>query len=382
MPDQTIQINSGVLRWAARNMGWDLADLAGKVGIPAASIADPGSETCRIEAAKLKKIAKILGRPLAVLLLPEPPAESELADFRKLPNDQKRLSQKTYQAIRKARYWQSVSRELLGERHQRLPAPRRYRVDRDDPQKAASLERKKLGIGSGDYNIKNAYDLYNRLRNAIESGNVFVHQFRLPLREARGFTLPDGPPYVIVVNTADGYPARNFTLLHEYAHVLLQKEGICLPNLNAENSMSRQETEKWCNNFAGAFLMPEAEFLDQISGYQNGSGPSRTIQRLSTDFKVSKKAVMVRIMRLAPHTALARYCRTHYDEYAPQPFRESGGYADKVTLCKSQRGSKFIRLVLDSMEDRLISHGDVATYLGVDLKNLPELEERVYGIAA
>ena len=43
----------------------------------------------------------------------------------------------------------------------------------------------------------------------------------MPVDDARGFSLTDGEPYVIVVNSADADRARLFTLFHEYAHILL-----------------------------------------------------------------------------------------------------------------------------------------------------------------
>lgn len=356
-------------------MGWELGDLADEVGIPAASITDPRSKKYEIEIKKLQKIAKVLELPLTALFLPAPPKESKLVDFRKLPKDQQKLSKETYRAINKARYWQAVGKDLLQGQRRRLPSIKRYSIN-DSPYKVADIERKRLGFGS-NLEIQNADDLYNKLIDAIESRSIFVCQFNLPLKETRGFTLPDGPPHAIAVNTADRYQARSFTLLHEYAHVLLRKEGICLPNPGT----SRQRIEKWCNNFAGAFLMPAPEFFDRLALHKKNQEPSQIVQRLSSDFKVSRMAVMVHIMRLVPYTALAKYCRENYDEYAPQLGKRSRSRTDSVTLCKNQRGSNFIRLVLDSHEQRLIDYSDVINFLDLDLDKLPKLEEKVYGIA-
>ena len=83
-------------------------------------------------------------------------------------------------------------------------------------------------------------------------------QYRLPDAELQGFSLPaaNGGPSVIFVNQGDWINARIFTLLHEFAHLVLAREGaICDPWRMAPKPSS-QSVEGRCNRLAGAVLVP------------------------------------------------------------------------------------------------------------------------------
>ena len=62
---------------------------------------------------------------------------------------------------------------------------------------------------------------FDQWREWLESLNISVLKLKIPAGDARGFSLTDGEPSVIVVNSADAERARLFTLFHEYAHLLL-----------------------------------------------------------------------------------------------------------------------------------------------------------------
>ena len=57
-------------------------------------------------------------------------------------------------------------------------------------------------------------------------------QATMDIKDARGFALADGYPKVILVNSRDEPRPHLFTLLHEYAHLLLKTDGLCLTNLD------------------------------------------------------------------------------------------------------------------------------------------------------
>lgn len=360
-------------------MGWDLADLAKEIDVPVTSLTNLESKEYEIEIKKLEKTAKILQRPTAVFFLPAPPGESEITDYRKIPNSKKKLSKDTCKAIRDARYWQSISKNLLKELHSKSLPIRHYSM-KNTPSNVAITEREKLGFESENLQIKTPDKLYNKLRTIIESYDIFVHQFNLGPDGIRGFTLPDGPPYAIVVNTKEKPQAGSFTLLHEYAHILLKKVGICSPNSETLNPKNQHDIERWCNKFAGAFLLPEEKFLNLIDDYDKKNIKlDDMIHKLALHFKVSDQAVMIRVIELNPYTALAKHCRDRYNKTSKSPPSGGGNYYIK---CKNQRGVKFIKLVLDSKERRLINYRDVADYLDLRLKNLPKLEKVIYGNAS
>jgi len=109
--------------------------------------------------------------------------------------------------------------------------------------KIAGTERARLGFKPDDprlsADVETPSNLYNILRQKIESFNIFVFQTSMQIEDVRGVTLFDKLPVVIVINSKDSPEAKIFSLLHEYGHVLLKKDGICMPqNMYEKNLMT------------------------------------------------------------------------------------------------------------------------------------------------
>ena len=75
----------------------------------------------------------------------------------------------------------------------------------------------------------------------------------------RGICLAEFPLPAIVF-TKESPSAQAFTLVHEFAHVLLKASGIF-----GELERNAQAVERWCNRFAGAFLMPTG-YMEALPG--------------------------------------------------------------------------------------------------------------------
>ena len=107
---------------------------------------------------------------------------------------------------------------------------------------------------------------YTQLRNKIEALGVLVmrnsvvgnnvHR-RLDRNEFRGFAISDDRAPVIFINTADTPQAQIFTLLHEFAHLLLGESGVS--DLSPHNL---RKIEHVCNRLAAEFLVPSADFSE------------------------------------------------------------------------------------------------------------------------
>jgi len=107
---------------------------------------------------------------------------------------------------------------------------------------------------------------YTQLRNKIEALGVLVmrnsvvgnnvHR-RLDRNELRGFAISDDRAPVIFINTTDTPQAQIFTLLHEFAHLLLGESGVS--DLSPHNP---RKIERACNRLAAEFLVPSADFSE------------------------------------------------------------------------------------------------------------------------
>mgnify|MGYP002744315969 FL=1 len=89
----------------------------------------------------------------------------------------------------------------------------------------------------------------------MRSGVVGASNTRkLSTREFRGFSLYDDIAPLIFVNVADEpYSAQNFTLLHEFAHLLLGHSALS----GGDRLLGGSGEEAWCNRVAACVLLPD-----------------------------------------------------------------------------------------------------------------------------
>src|SRR5262249_55949934 len=122
-------------------------------------------------------------------------------------------------------------------------------------------------------------------------GNLGSHHTAIPVEAFRGFALADSYAPFIVINDQDAKPAWSFTLLHELAHLWLGASGV-------SGGPPESGIERYCNDVAAAFLLPnpELEFvgLDREMGLDDAA-------RLVSDFAkarhLSRSMVAYRLFR-------------------------------------------------------------------------------------
>ena len=385
----TVWINPDVLRWAVAGSGWDAGDLSEKTNIESESILRLDKRSAAIKVSDLRKISKTIKRPLSVLLLPEPPKERDLTDYRKVGGvGAGNLSKKTLAAIRNARYVQSNAGDLLEMRSEDARPNIIPRTLKDDPETVAEAERKVLGLAlekrrKGEDIDKFVQATYLALREKIESLNIFVLQAAMDVSEARGFALADGYPRVILINSRDGLRPRLFTLLHEYAHLLLKTDGICLTNSDdfGGRPMGHDTAiERWCNNFAGAVIMPKSVILKDLDDRANRA-PDRVVAYLASKFCTSKTAAVVRILNLLGkdrHRAgYLEYYKMISSKPTPKPGGGGGGDRDMAQECVNRNGMRYVGLVSDSRTRDMITTNYMIRYLNLKTKHFEDLDKLI-----
>jgi Zn-dependent peptidase ImmA (M78 family) len=378
-PPLEVEVQPSVIKWFIQESGWNLQELSKKIKVKQSLIEAWFRGDKRPTLRQLEELSKKLKRPLAAFLLPSPPeAPPKPKDYRMLPGREGEFDKQTLLAIRRARRLQRVSRELSENLEFGLKPSVEHISVNQNPERIADKYRTLFGINEKTQrDWKTPNKAFNDLRNAIEELNIIVLQISMPVEDARGFTLTDQYPTIIVVSLKDRIEARIFSLLHEFGHILLNKTGISM-SLDSLSPVIQDPVEKWCNEFAASFLLPKvvAEAIYQQN--KETITDSNTLKRLSSRYKVSKDMIMYNMLKLG-HVSSSQYqeFRNRYTaelEKVKTNGKNGGGFgypADK--RCFNEKGQKFVSLVLNNIEHGYITHGDAINYLSIKSKNLDKV---------
>jgi Zn-dependent peptidase ImmA (M78 family)/DNA-binding XRE family transcriptional regulator len=366
-------------------MGLDVSEVSKEIGIQPNTIErwEKGDKTSsKPTLDTLLKLADVYKRPISAFYLPQPMKEPPLPkDFRRLSLKEGKISPNARYLIRKTQYLQEVSNELLDELDEDLNPQINSVLLTDDPEYVARYERASSGFSPiNQKGWNDHYEAFRHWKKFIESKNIMVFQFSFDERNIRGFVLKDMKPYVIVLNSTskEHISPRIFTLLHEYAHILLKEShsALCYPgDIPVEGYSKEAEMERWCDDFAGCFLMPRDPFIKDFSSDLN----FERIRWLHNKYWVSNLAVLTRLYRLDeikwPQYESQRDIITQRD-FKPDDTR-SGGSNEPVKTTIRERGGKFCSIVLESNNRNIITTNDALEYLDIKLSNINELKKEL-----
>lgn len=232
------------LTLARQRLGWTISRLATESGVSARSLSayenDPEYEPT-VET--LEKVAAALKVPVAFLSRePVDPVPVEAISFRKLS--------KTSAAKRDAVLaTANVALEFFAivERHFSLPVSAVPTLDKNAPEEAAEIVRRRWHLG--DKPVSNMVHL-------LESKGVRVAGLSHEFNDIDAFCFyRDSKPYVFLDTSRSGERQR-FDAAHELGHLVLHDAQDMTP---AES----KAREAQANRFASSFLMPRSSILSQ-----------------------------------------------------------------------------------------------------------------------
>lgn len=390
-----MKVNPAVLRWVLDSEGWEVDELAGETGLDPDRMRRWATAESNVSLRDLRKMSSKFRRPMSVLLMAEAPPTT-VPRYRRRGGDPAgaRLSRPVLEVIRRARFVQGNAAELLDATNGKAgPNVRRATLDQI-PESVAAENADALGIepprrtGRGEERDKKRY---KEIREKIESRNVFAMQERIPDGVA-GFALVDVDPAIILVNWRDPPRRRIFSILHEYAHVLLNDSSVCSAgDAPADDAGGVPEIERWCDRFAGAALMPKGRFGDALGdAHQRAGGdPLRAVTDLSDRFCVSRAAAAARSVHVLGDDGLGElYSRCCEAPGQGGGERKSGGRKSgkgghagcrgQAASCLARKGRRYARLVAAASGSGAITTSTALDYLEIKLDNLGDLEMRCW----
>jgi Zn-dependent peptidase ImmA (M78 family)/transcriptional regulator with XRE-family HTH domain len=368
--------------WARQETGLDLELAAHKLGVKPERLAqwEGGEELPTIR--QLLELGRVYRRNPAVFFLPVPPAEAPpVHDFRRAAGAEARpLSPELRYEIRLAFTRRDILLDLMG---MNFPPARLPRVPdmEADPERAAAAIRDRLGIAIADQRGWRSPDVaLRRWREALERIGVLVFQTtRIDVGEMRGFSMWHERLPVVLINGADAPSGRCFSALHELCHLILRDGGLCLPGEEA----GADRHEMICNRIAGATLVPAAVLVSDQVVVANTTTQTWTDDQLRTlarMYSVSREMILRRLLILGRTTErFYRQKRQQFlEEQRAKEERERSGFAPPHAVALNRIGRVYARAVLDGFHEGRVSPSDLARYLGLKLRHLPEFEAAVY----
>lgn len=375
MPARPVPINGSVLAWALQEANRDVEGLAAELKVAPATVEAWVNGDSTPSTTDFRKLAKALHRPTSLFLLPTAPVGSNLpVSFRAAPMvTGHELSQKEADAVRQARRVQRLTawlRERLD-----VPAVSLPRVQNTTPaQDAARNIRLFLNWTLDRQTAATSPTAVTRdLRKAIEDIGVIVMQFSLGEKGCRGFSLNGSTTPLIAANSAYITQARAYSYVHELGHIVRRTDAMCVGQLDAG-------LERWCEEFAAAFLLPQSDLLTYVNSYV-GRGQQVTepdeITRIANQFKVSRLATATALQQLG------RASQTLWLDIKRQSEirRKGGGRGSEPQTSPVIRlrewGRTPTRLLLDAEEQGSLTRADIQEYLRLSAGQLAEVRQRL-----
>jgi Zn-dependent peptidase ImmA (M78 family)/transcriptional regulator with XRE-family HTH domain len=358
-------------------MGLSPEQVESLAGIAAERITDWEHATEAPALSDLQNLAGIYDCPAGYFFLDSPPEEKQTLDFRGLTAEKiGALSYETHvhlsEFIRLTDYLASLV-ENLDLRHE----VDINTVDMNEPvESVAGRERERFGFTPETRErwatVNEAFDFW---REAIESRGVFVIALKLKASEVRGASRWDSPTTpALLVNRMDMEAAtgRTFTLLHEWAHLLIRYPGLVC---DFRGQAKGANVERFANQFAAEILVPKKEFelcLKNRNLYEKRSRwGDPLLDEIRRDFKVSRDVIAISLeeMGLAPK-GFYRDKRASWDLRKPffRGFTGAKRGGTKAARRLSEIGRPVANLMSVAYERGVISKLDLAEMLNMKVE--------------
>jgi Zn-dependent peptidase ImmA (M78 family) len=386
VPSITALVEPSLLVWARMTANLEPLAADRKIGVPEGRVAEWENGTTLPTVKQLRDAAAVYRRPLGVFFLPEPPAGFEtMRDFRRiLGADAAEWSVALHDEYRRAHAQREVILEIAELDGNEPPSRWRLVGLPDADASIAAAARDALEAASPlEYPTPGA-DEYRHLAywiTALEHLGVMVMQTRggqVETDEMRAFSLYFDRVPVIALNGADWPRGRLFSLIHEYAHLLLHTSGLCDTTTDTRAVTDDRQLEARCNALAAEILMPAADVLDNTLVAERPPGHDWTMQELidaARPFGVSVESFLRRLVTLdRVPIEFYRDFREGRSERDLRGNRSSGGnfYVTKAR----DLGRGYVRTVTDAHGRNVIDSATAAAYLDVKVNQISRLAEK------
>lgn len=376
-------VNKDMLKWARIHAGYNTlkeVSTISKIAEEKLLAWENGEKLPSLRQAE--KLAKIYHCSYSTFSLKEYPDVSPLAkEYRRLPGVKPgKESPELRFALRDMIYRRRIALNLTEELGD---APKGFTISAslsENPEVLASRIRNLLGITlEQQFKWKNNSEAWKDWRKAIESLEILVLLFNgVDQEEIRGVSLFHTVLPVIGINNHEKNASRQFTLIHEFVHLLLKNGAVEKPAFNEERSESEwNDVEKFAEQVTGAVLVPQETLLQEqmlVNRTPTYLWSIPEIRRLANKYKVTPLAFATRLLMLnllSPSSY--RHWKNNWNEYLIQNPIKDKGFATPAQKTLNRNGNILTSLVIGALTTERITPVDASHYLKTTYSHVEEL---------
>lgn len=360
----TIPITGDVLLWAREFRGLSLEDAAEKLGITDQDLRSYEEEEREPNFTLFEKFGRAYQLPLATLFLKtRPKTPTTPTDHRTFDGTPPSFGFDFSVALSNVRTNLAMLHMLrFSDDEYKRAELRKYQFndDAEYAMKCGEEERRAIGVSVETQLKWYTGEGFRHWRAIIEDLGVPVYLQKYDIEDSRGCSLWDdeNTPAILVNKSDRSDNAWVFTLIHEYAHLVIRNPGIS--DLDYRNPV-----EAFCNRFAAAFLMPEVALKAVLPLWPNEpkEWDLGTIYDCAKKLKVSAQALALRLEEL--EKAPKGFYRRFIVKAKPVKPRESKKGPSYVTVRLSEIGGHFTRSVISAADREVIDNTRAAQALGI-----------------
>lgn len=378
--------NKDIIKWARESMNITLSEASSKLNIDANKLKNIEDGVEPASYSMLENMARVYGRPVVLFFfsrIPEEPTPAK--QFRTLPDVAfYEFDPNMYKLFRKALIMQLNVKELKD--NISIFENIQIELKEKDIKYSCTKVRELLGIDMLQQKKKNNIsESFEMWRDAFEKIGISVFKDSFQNNAYSGFCIYDKFFPVILINNNLSKSRQLFTLFHELCHLLFKTSGIDIENdeiINSNiNSRVDKNIEQFCNKFAGEFLVPTEDFLNEYYFIKNINFDIDEIcKRLSKLYTVSKEVILRKMVdnNLVSSDYYSLLVNKWEEELMNMPKRKKQGnyYYNKFAYL----GKNYVSTVLKNYFNNSISSIQASNYLMLKPKNFIEFSGRFRGV--
>lgn len=381
-PRHEADVDPKLLMWARKSARMSINTAAKKIGVPSEKLIHWESGESNPTVNQLWKCATVYKRPLAAFFLPEvPPLPKDFHDFRRTAHgEDDPVSSQVEIELRRARLARETALQLSEELGEEIPQLQLHTRTNADPDKAAMKAREILGISlPSQCAWRDSRIALRHWIKAIESRGILVLQCSgISSDVMRGCSISDEPLPVILLNGGETANGRIFTLMHEFAHILIHNGGICDTVEYRGDNSSDQRVERFCNRLAAGLLVPNVSFDNDLAGSRGDSDESIQVilRSLSQKYHVSRDVILGRMYnhKFIDWPAYDRYLQILREEFLSM---KRTGYIDFYNKTVRNNGISYTDVVLEAHNQGVINLGDACDLLNIKVRHLERVQSEL-----